>query len=65
MRQRICVPGCALQLGFVVTGTVSGAKRLESDLLLQFEKDHGELPPYNRQRALDLMSRHASDTNAR
>jgi excinuclease UvrABC nuclease subunit len=64
MRQRICAPGCALQLGFAVTDTVATARRLESDLLLQFEKEHGELPPYNRQRALDLMSRLGSDANA-
>lgn len=57
MRQRICAPGCALRLGFVTTDTVATARRLESDLLLQFEAEHDELPPYNRQRALDLMSR--------
>jgi hypothetical protein len=47
-----------------VTDTVATARRLESDLLLQFEKEHAELPPYNRQRALDLMSRLSSDANA-
>lgn len=57
MRQRICDPGCTLRLGFVVTDTVGTARRLESDLLLRFEREHGELPPYNRQRALDLISR--------
>ena len=64
MRQSICAPGCALLLGFVVTGTVATARRLESDLLLQFEAEHGELPPYNRQRALDLMSRFGAGGNA-
>lgn len=64
MRQRISIPGCVLQLGFAVTDTVATARRLESDLLLQFEKAHGELPPYNRQRALDLMSRLGGDANA-
>jgi hypothetical protein len=25
--------------------------------LIAFEKEHGQLPPYNKQRALDLLSR--------
>jgi hypothetical protein len=41
MRQRICTPGCTLQLGFLATDTVATARRLESDLLLQFEEEHG------------------------
>jgi hypothetical protein len=57
MGRRISDPTLALRLGFLVTGTTTAAKRLESDLLLEFEAQHGELPPYNRQRALDLMSR--------
>ncbi len=64
MQQRICAPGCALQLGFGVTDTGATARRLESDLLLKFERDHGELPPYNRQRALDSMSRLSADASA-
>lgn len=63
IRRRLCALGCALRLGFEVTDTLAKARRLESDLLLQFEKDHGELPPYNRQRALDLMSRLGIDAN--
>lgn len=63
MRQRIYAPGCT-QLGFLATDTVATARRLESDLLLQFEEEHGELPPYNRQRALDLMSRLDADASA-
>lgn len=64
MRQRICAPGCTLRLGFVATNTAARARRLESDLLLRFEEEHGELPPYNLQRALDLMSRLDSDATA-
>lgn len=64
MRQRICTPSCALRLGFVATVTAADARRLEADLLLRFEEAHGELPPYNRQRALDLMSRPGSDATA-
>src|SRR5262249_40012812 len=57
MRQRLYASGCALRLGFSATDTAAAAKRLESDLLIQFEDEHQELPPYNRQRALDLLSR--------
>ncbi len=57
MKQRLSAPDCALRLGFVTTPTDAAAKRLESDLLIQFEAEHGELPPYNRQRSLDLLSR--------
>ena len=39
-------------------------KTYESDLLIQFEAEHDELPPYNRQRALDLMSRFGAGENA-
>jgi len=61
MNMRICEPDCALRLGFVSRTDVASAKRLESDLLIEFEEAHGELPPYNRQRALDLMSRIRAD----
>ena len=64
MRQCICGPDCAPRLGFVATDSVATDRRLESDLLLQFQGEHGELPPYNRQRALDLMSRFSVDANA-
>jgi len=57
MRQRLSASDCALRLRFVTTVNVAAAKRLESDLLIQFETEHGELPPFNRQRSLDLMSR--------
>ena len=57
MNQRLHVADCALRIGFVSADSVQAARRLESDLLLQFEKEHGERPPYNKQRALDLMSR--------
>jgi excinuclease UvrABC nuclease subunit len=56
MRQRLCAHDCRLHLGFVITDTPAAAKRLESDLLIQFERDHGELPPYNRQRALASLA---------
>jgi hypothetical protein len=64
MRQRIFAPGCSLRIGYLATDTVSMARRLESDLLLRFEQDHAELPPYNRQRALDVMSRFNSAATA-
>ncbi len=57
MKQRLFDPSLALRLGFIVTTTTAAAKRLESDLLIEFEAQHRQLPPYNRQRALDLMSR--------
>jgi len=57
MRERISDSTLALRLGFIVTSTKAAAKRLESDLLLEFEAQHGQLPQYNRQRALDLISR--------
>jgi hypothetical protein len=57
MKLRICSEDCALRLGFVALESIAAARRLESDLLLGFEREHGELPPYNRQRSLDLMAR--------
>lgn len=57
MRQRLCADGCQLKIGFAALASAAEAIRLESDLLLEFEREHGELPPYNRQRALDLLSR--------
>lgn len=57
MKQRLGLAGCSLRLGFIATDSAAAATRLESDLLLQFENEHAELPPFNRQRALDLMSR--------
>jgi len=57
MKQRLQSAGCALRISFIAVNSVAATKRLESDLLLQFEKEHGELPPYNRQRSLDIMSR--------
>lgn len=57
MNQRLRVAPCTLLVGFRAADSVAAAKRLEWDLLLQFENEHDELPPYNRQRALDLKSR--------
>lgn len=61
MKKRLSEPDCAFRIGFVMTAASADAKRLESDLLIQFESEHGELPPYNRQRALDRASRIATD----
>jgi hypothetical protein len=57
MKSRLSEPSCDLRLGFIQTDNAASARRLESDLLVEFESEHGELPPHNRQRALDLMSR--------
>jgi hypothetical protein len=57
MNQRLCGGDYALRVGFITLASAPAATRLESDLLLQFEKEHDELPPYNRRRALDLLSR--------
>jgi len=57
MKRRLIAPDCRLRLGFISVSSTAAAKSLESDLLMQFEREHGELPPYNRQRALDLMGR--------
>lgn len=61
MKQRLGLDGCSLRLGFIATDSGTAATRLESILLLQFENEHGELPPFNRQRALDLMPRISGD----
>ncbi len=45
-----------LLLGYVTTANRSSTQVLESRLLLQFEQEHGELPPFNRQRALSAMN---------
>lgn len=57
MKARLVERECALRIGFAVSISASAAARLESDLLIRFEGEHGELPPFNRQRALDLGSR--------
>ena len=57
MRCRLNALGCALRIGFTSSHSGPAARRLESDLLIAFEKEHGQLPPYNKQRALDLLSR--------
>lgn len=48
MKARISDPDAGLRLGFFVT---DDAKQLESELLLQFETEHGQLPSFNRQRS--------------
>jgi excinuclease UvrABC nuclease subunit len=57
MRERLSDSTVSLRLGFIVTNTKAEAKQLESALLVEFEAQHGQLPPYNRKRALDLISR--------
>jgi hypothetical protein len=42
----------ALMIGCGDAGSKDRAKLLESDLLLRFEREHGELPPFNKQRQL-------------
>jgi len=57
MRERLDDISLGLRIGFTPTATQAAARRLESDLLLEFESQHDQLPPYNRQRALDRRSR--------
>ena len=45
-----------LQLAWVVTPDRAKAIDLESELLLAFEGEHGERPPYNKQAALAHLS---------
>lgn len=45
-----------LRLGCIAVPSAKDATRVESELLLKFEAQHGELPPFNRQRALNLSS---------
>ena len=65
MNGRICQPGCQLRLGFAICSTGPVARRLESDLLIDFERLHGERPPFNLRAALDLLSRIADSRGAR
>lgn len=55
MKERLSDSTLSLRLGYIITAAKAEAKRLESDLLLEFETQHGQLPPYNRQRALYLI----------
>ncbi len=41
-----------LLLGFITTSDKENAAILESQLLIQFEDEHKEMPPFNKQRAL-------------
>ncbi len=43
MNQRLSAAGCPLRIGFVAAASVAAARRMESDLLLQFESEHYEL----------------------
>jgi len=38
-----------LMIGYLITNNWSDAKELETSLLNMYEKEHGELPPLNRQ----------------
>ena len=64
MHDRLCQPNCQLRLGFVMCENAPAARRLESDLLIEFEAEHGERPRFNRQAALDLLSRIAESKPA-
>jgi hypothetical protein len=54
MKRRLSEPSAGLRLGYVTTATVADAKTLASELTQGFKVDHGELPPFNRVRALDI-----------
>jgi len=51
MKARL-LQGVVLELAYVTTGTSADAIDLESELLLAFEAEHGERPPFNKQAAL-------------
>jgi excinuclease UvrABC nuclease subunit len=51
MKARL-LEGVALELAYVVTHDAGEAVDLESELLLAFEAEHGERPPFNKQAAL-------------
>jgi len=51
MKARL-LEGVALELACVVTQDLGEAVDLESELLLAFEAEHGERPPFNKQAAL-------------
>ena len=55
MKARLLEPKCALRLGFAVAASKDATVDLESQLLTEFEAEHGSLPPYNRQRAWGLV----------
>ncbi len=57
MKERLWEHDCSLRVGFTTSKSKADAERLESELLIQFEIEHGELPPYNRQRALGALIR--------
>jgi excinuclease UvrABC nuclease subunit len=51
MKARL-VESMALELAYVTTPGVAEAADLESELLIVFESEHGERPPFNKQAAL-------------
>jgi excinuclease UvrABC nuclease subunit len=50
MNERILPPDCTLRIGFIVTESTDAARHLEADLLARFGREHGERPPFNRNR---------------
>jgi hypothetical protein len=56
MKDRL-VRRIALECACVGTDDVDNAMDLESELLLSFEAEHGERPPYNKQTALAHLFR--------
>lgn len=51
MKARL-LQGVVLEFAHVITATSAAAIDLESELLLAFEAEHGERPPFNKQAAL-------------
>jgi excinuclease UvrABC nuclease subunit len=51
MKARL-VDGIKLEIAFVTTADAESAIHLESELLLLFEAEHTQKPPYNKQAAL-------------
>lgn len=54
MKARL-VEGMLLEFAYTVTAGVGDAVSLESELLLAFEGEHGERPPFNKQAALAYL----------
>ena len=56
--------GLVLEFAYVATRGGSEAANLESELLLAFESEHGERPPFNRQAALSYLRSEQSGAGA-
>ncbi|MBM3740351.1 MAG: hypothetical protein FJW39_31740 [Acidobacteria bacterium] len=51
MKARL-LAGMTLELAFARLSTVHEAEQMESRILIAFEAEHGERPPFNKQAAL-------------